>query len=257
MLMLAGTHLQKMNAKLMKNSKTNTGKFVIPSPTIHRLLGLMCLLCLCDGTSASGAPKPVEEFVRTQFTQGIPMSEAKLYTAADVPTLIGMLNEPADSRSWANIVATLGIIGDDQGVAALIQFIEGRFAGIVDLETFNALINVSPALGHAAFRGNAKALKYLIDNHTIRSWTAKQLKWSFGKYHGKELAVLLCKIHMRGLANSCKPPAKELLIKMASDEGEDYRELRTVASDNISESAKFLDYLEAVGQDRAFKVHQR
>lgn len=204
----------------------------------------------------AGAALPVEDFVRADFFHGLPISAARNYDRTNAPKLIQMLNDPMEKGCWPNIVTTLGVIGDESVISPLVDFLEHRFEGEVDLKTFNALLNVSAALGHAAYRGNTNALNYLKNNHTVSAWKSKALGWTFKRYEGDKLSILLCKIHVRGIAISGKQEAKDLLLKMNTDQGAEYVELRTYAAANIAEALSFYDLLIAVGPDEAFKHRQ-
>lgn len=183
----------------------------------------------------ASAQMNVEEFVRVRYKHGLPFQEATKFGRSSVPVLLRMLADDKERPYWANIVLTLGIIGDDSAIDPLINFLEKRFEGEVDLDTLNALLTVMPALGHAAYKGNVRALNYLLTNHTIEKLAAKRINWRFQKYSGDTLDILLSKMLIRGLAVSAKQSAKDLLVKMQTDPAPEYVRLRQQCNSNISE----------------------
>ena len=79
---------------------------------------------MAQGQGGTGQLMPVESFVRQTFVHGVPYATASQYGPDTVPKLLAMLNDPAEKDYWANIVITLGMIGDARAVDALIAFVE-------------------------------------------------------------------------------------------------------------------------------------
>jgi hypothetical protein len=216
------------------------------------VIGLFLLGVLAANSGMQGTNENVEKFVRVQYRHGLPYQEAAKFGKSDVPTLLRMLSDKNDRPYWSNIVLTLGIIGDESATDPLIEFLEKRFQGEVDLDTFNALLTVPAALGHSAYRGNTKALGYLLMNYTVDKFAYKRIAWQFQKYKGETLSILLCKMIIRGLAVSGNQRARDLLVKMQTDQGPEYAELRRHCQFNISEGLELHDRLKKDGPEKTF-----
>jgi hypothetical protein len=124
----------------------------------------------------SGAPglMDIRDFVRQVFIHGVPYQEASKYDASVVPTLLGMLNDPAEEAYWPNIVVVLGMIGDEQAVEPLISFIEADVQGGLSREHYAAKTSAMMALGYLINKtGNQRALTYLTDSVAPETWAAR------------------------------------------------------------------------------------
>ncbi len=196
------------------------------------------------------------DYVLKIYKHGLPYAEARKYAAEDVPALINVLSDAREEKFWANTVLLLGIIGTDEAVTSLKTFLETRFTGEVSIDKFNALLSVLQALGHAASRGNSSALKYLLSNSLPEQWSALDLRWKFKKYEGEKLHILLSKLSMQGLALSCRPEARELLLKMRDSKDETYVSLRKFATDDIRECIESYDTLSKEGHEKVLKYRE-
>ncbi|HEX2059263.1 MAG TPA: HEAT repeat domain-containing protein [Thermoanaerobaculia bacterium] len=194
-----------------------------------------------SGTSVAGKTErmSVEDFVRQRHAHGVPYEEAKAYGPDAVPTLIGMLQNPANEEHLPNIVATLGAIGDPRATEALIEFVE-KTEGEVSIHRFDALLAVSAALGQiagerpAAAKSENAALAYLLDHSSPSRWGAEQLRWSYGRYRGERLHDLLTEVATNGLGISGSDEAYVRLQAMR-DKPESAR-VRMLLQDEITEA---------------------
>jgi len=62
---------------------------------------------------------PVREFVARIYFHGVPWDEAIKYSKEDVPELLKLLDDKEFAPYKANVVTTLGLIGDERAIAAL------------------------------------------------------------------------------------------------------------------------------------------
>lgn len=105
--------------------------------------------------ASTDLPK-VEEFVRQIFLHGVPYVEANRYDSTAVPTLTDMLVDPDEKPHWSNIVVTLGIIGDQEGVqdalTAILTFVNLGFLNLEErqpsLPDFRAKTSGLMAVGY-------------------------------------------------------------------------------------------------------------
>ncbi|MGH7166213.1 MAG: hypothetical protein ACREIS_11890, partial [Nitrospiraceae bacterium] len=63
---------------------------------------------------ASASALPIQDFARQTFIHGVPYEGASRYDGSAVPVLLHMLEDPKEEPYWANIVITLGMIGDER-----------------------------------------------------------------------------------------------------------------------------------------------
>src|SRR3954470_18164242 len=76
-----------------------------------------------QGAAGLAYPSDVRAFVQQTFIHGVPYEAASKFKPSDVPILLALLADPAAEAQWANVVSTLGMIGDAQAVGPLIAFV--------------------------------------------------------------------------------------------------------------------------------------
>ena len=165
---------------------------------------------------ASASALPIREFARQTFIHGVPYEEAGRYDGSAVPVLLNMLEDPEEEPHWANIVITLGMIGDERSVDPLIGFLSKEEQEPLSHARYTAKSSVPMALGYLVNKsGNKKALAYLKDHVYPDSWGQDQLKWQ-SPYHANKEArdQQLSTMAVLGLALSGHPEAKETLREM-------------------------------------------
>lgn len=118
----------------------------------------------------------ISDFVRQRFIHGVPYEEASKYDSSVVPTLLSMLNDPAEEEHWANIVIVLGIIGDEHAVDPLIAFIEADYHDDLSSEAYRAKTAALMALGYLINKtGNREAIAYLTTSLNPAAWEARDV----------------------------------------------------------------------------------
>ncbi|WP_133511046.1 hypothetical protein [Candidatus Thiosymbion oneisti] len=206
-----------------------------------RNLTLKILVAVAALTWAgSGASQgPIKEFVRQVPIDSLPYAEASEYDASVVPTLLRMLKDPREQDYWSNIVATLGIIGDERAVEPMIAFIERLDEGTLNRSQRRAKTSAMMALGYLVNKsGNRRALDYLITNLTLPVRTEGFLVEQFGATAERELN----KYAVMGLALSGNRKAAEALESIRnSPELSDDRAAQEMISEALATNKKIAD----------------
>jgi len=167
------------------------------------VLGSIVALGIAFETTAQEPGGPALDpatFVTQLYIHGLPYAEARRFPPSAVPTLIAMLDEPANAPYFSNIVQTVGIIGDGSGTSPLIAFLERP--GAVSQPEFQGRLATLLALGHLARQGDDAALAYLDAGCSPSEWAERGVSFTFGQYAGDSLNVLLAKMSVNGLAGS-------------------------------------------------------
>jgi hypothetical protein len=109
-----------------------------------RLLTLaVSAIFLTIGTATAGQngrpdPAAVTKFVEFEYENGVPYKEAHDFGPRALPTLIALLNNDGFKHHWENIVQVICFIGAPAGFEPLRAFIQDRFHGEVDSDTYDA-----------------------------------------------------------------------------------------------------------------------
>jgi hypothetical protein len=131
-----------------------------------------------------------------------------------LPVLIKMLDDPRDEQYWANIVMTLGMLGDSRAVGPLINFIT-RSEEPSELSAPQTVAKTSAVmfLGYIVNKtGKGQALTFLAEGVDPQVWENRNIQWSSYFYpltreRNNQLAVM----SIIGLAISGRPEAKKIL----------------------------------------------
>lgn len=157
---------------------------------------------ITDAGDAQVEAASVEEFVRRIYYHGLPYQAATRYDSSAVPTLVNMLSDERDQPYWPNIVALLGIVGDDAAVDTLESFIEAD-GELVSYERYRAASTAVVAFGYLANRARSdRAIDYLAGGLSPDSWDDR-VQWT-SPYHETNAArnVELAQLSIIGLALS-------------------------------------------------------
>jgi hypothetical protein len=216
-----------------------------PSPMTQRVQAGPASESTQAGTAMPGAQAPamnVRDFVRQIFIHGVPYEEASRYDASVVPTLLEMMNDPAEQAYWANIVVVLGMIGDQRAVDPLISFIEAQAPTVgLSREHYAAKTSALMALGYLVNKsGDRKALDYLKASTAPEAWAAKDISGTAPFQHSlNERNRNFSKYAILGLALTGHPEAAQVLrqLQMPSTSPAT-REFQTEVGDVISEALR-------------------
>ncbi len=164
---------------------------------------------------------PVGEFVRQVFVTGVPYEQASKYTSKQIPELMLMLADTTNLRYWANVVVTLGIIGDEKAVDSIISLIKLDRPGKISRELYNAKTAAIMALGYLINKsGNQKALDFLKGCLNPHAWDDSQPNWE-SPFQGAQEArnIQLSSIAILGLTLSGHPDAIAALELLKDPKG--------------------------------------
>ncbi len=152
---------------------------------------------------------PVGAFVKQVFVTGVPYEEASKYGSKQLPELMLMLADSTNIKYWANIVVTLGIIGDDKAVDSIISLIKIDKPGEISRDLYNAKTAAIMALGYLINKsGNREALTFLKGCLNPHAWDESQPIWvsPFQEDHDQR-NIQLSSIAILGLTLSGHPDA--------------------------------------------------
>ncbi len=166
---------------------------------------------ITDAGDAQVEAASVEEFVRRIYYHGLPYQAATRYDSSAVPTLVDMLSDERDQPYWPNIVALMGIVGDDTAVDTLESFISAE-GELVSYERYRAVSTAVVALGYLANRARSdRAIDYLAGGLSLDSWN-ERVQWT-SPYHETDAArnVELAQLSIIGLALSGRESGRAAL----------------------------------------------
>jgi hypothetical protein len=143
------------------------------------LLGIVILAAEGPGIAFEQDSTDVASFVRGSFYHGVPYVTAHAFDPQAVPVLLAMLEREEERPHWANIVSVLGMIGDARATKPMIHFLEQRFSGPVDLQTWQALLQVNQSLGFLARDPRSFAFRYLREGTSLDTWRRRNLRWTY------------------------------------------------------------------------------
>lgn len=105
----------------------------------------------------------VASFVRTTYIHGTPVDQAERFRGEEnVEILVNMLADERESDHWGNIVFTLGVIGGEQEVPHVIDFLEMQSRGRMNWTTVRQATAGLMGLGYLANRtASSEAINYL------------------------------------------------------------------------------------------------
>ena len=198
-----------------------------------RIAPLAVLLIPCAGSNLLAQAIPIQDFVRGVHYHGVPYDEARRYPASQVPALLKLLADPAESPHWVKVVAVLGMIGDESVAGPLIAFAR-QGSGMLTPDEYRAKTTVLLALGYLANRTRSRvALDYLLASANAEEWNTRGLRWS-SPFHATvaEQNARLSSTALLGLALSGAPAAGELLRTLPNQEV--YREFQAIARLGLS-----------------------
>lgn len=156
----------------------------------------------------------IKDFVRRRYVHGVPYTRASSYPADVVPVLLEMLRDPREESYRANIVATLGMIGDPRAIQPLFELFSEGGDQLSDQE-FKVRKTIVISLGYLLNRTeNREALEFLLEGLNPESWS-KRAGWDSPEGMSEEhTQSQLTKMAIWGLALSGRPEAREALFSL-------------------------------------------
>lgn len=135
---------------------------------------LITLLTMVSMFSYATTTVPVEDYVQQEFFEGLPYEATLVYDESDLPKLRELLSQYQYLEHWRKIVAVMAIIGSDDVVDDLVQFIEVDELGDLGQDHYYAKKTAIISLGYLIHKtGNEKAITYLEDSLTPSKWSQR------------------------------------------------------------------------------------
>lgn len=129
------------------------------------------------GEEGDDAKMSLQDFVSQTFVHGIPYEKATAYGPEVVPELIGILRDAKQEDKWSTAATMLAMIGEPQGVDAVIEFIEKADATDPSSLSAWARRNAVLSLGYSAGKDTGtKPLQYLQDSLQPEAWKKRGLR---------------------------------------------------------------------------------
>lgn len=224
-------------------------------------LMLAVLASACASPSATQSPQTmdVREFVHQIYVEGLPYEEAARYGPDSVPPLLQMLDDRGEELYWANIVITLGAIGDERGVDRLLQFVSAPRERQVSDHEFRAVTSAIMALGWAVNRTkNPTALTFLKESADPSVW-AQRVRWK-SPFHQSDRALhfQLATSAVLALGLTGDPSAAETLRALqAQPATEEAKAFREQSGDVIVEALRANEVISSTGLEGYYRSAKR
>lgn len=183
-------------------------------------LATIPLLLPISQTVAATTPEQIKEFVYQMYIEGVPYTEAsQLPAEAALPVLKEILNNPQDEEYWANAAVTIGMIGNDQGVKLLTDFIarkeaKDKLSRAQTVAKSSAVMSLGYILNKT---GNRAALDFLVKGADPQTWSKRGIPW-IGQFHSNtgERNIQLANMALLGLGVSGNPDAAKFLESLTA-----------------------------------------
>ncbi len=184
------------------------------------LLAVACLtLSIPHRLCAQGENRDIRWLVRHSGVHGGNYETIVSCGRKAIPTLLEMIKDPKEQKSWSTVVVYLGILGDDREADILINFFDRDFHGEVNADVFSALRMTHIGLGYIAGKGSDKALDYLLANAKDENWKSKKLPWHYEGISNEEVWRRgMVGASIMGLSISGRTEAIRALKRMEKDQ---------------------------------------
>jgi hypothetical protein len=151
----------------------------------------------------------VFQYLDQIFIHGVPYDAAQELGPQAVPILEALLDGESHHEWRSTIVVTIAFLAEHRAFPILRSFTWDRFRGEVDLSTFQALTSAQSVLGASQA---PQAVEYLVRGADPASWQG--IRWTFGRYRGSVLYLLLSKLAINGLGLTGSARAAEVLANL-------------------------------------------
>jgi hypothetical protein len=150
--------------------------------------------------------------VRRRYYEGLPLDQARKYRSQeDISTLLKMLRSNDYAEYWPNILAVLGVVGNDSTIDSLSAFLKLSSTSRPHA-TYRAKLQVQVSLGYLLHeKGSSRALELLKRGTDPERW--KELEISLPETTINKSALALAESSILGLGASGN---KEALIYLQS-----------------------------------------
>jgi hypothetical protein len=167
-----------------------------------------------------------------------------------------MLNDPNEEPYWPNIVVLLGMIGDENALAPMIDFIEARSDGKLSRSHYVAKTSAVMSLGYLVnLAGSEAALDYLKRAAQTSTWADSEVGVAPFQERTSERNVDFAKHAWLGLALAGTDEAANSLRQLQAEPlgREAITPAETQLSDLISEALKENRMIAEEGLDSYYK----
>lgn len=214
------------------------------------LLTAFCFLTFSFGLSQEQSSE-LKDFVTKDYIHGIPYAKAKSFGPQALPELFSMLNDPKYEQFRVNIVATVGMIGDESAFNPLKEYFENQ-KGEISESTFVSLLVVFQSLGHIGQSGNADVIAYLAQWTDPGHWKEAGLNFTFQNYRDRAMAEVLGRLAIQGLGITGKPEAINILDNLNNSANTLKTNYNWDWSDNIEEAITLNKRIYTQGAEKVF-----
>jgi hypothetical protein len=159
----------------------------------------------------------VVAFVKPLYIHGVPYDRAHRLGQEALPILEALLADSALKPQWTTIVAVTAFVDAPRSFDVLTHFLQNRFRGEVDHQTYSALMNVLAVLGTVHDR---RVGPYLIRGADRKTWS--RLQWRFRRDTKDRLATSLAHMCLSGLSFSGTEEARAFLTKRLKSAADDW-----------------------------------
>ncbi|HCH31376.1 MAG TPA: hypothetical protein DE045_00355 [Oceanospirillaceae bacterium] len=214
------------------------------------LLTFWASLWFCCAGAAYADTPPITTFVQQLFPHGVPQAQASNYSSADTAVLLTLLADSKQQDLHANILETLGYIGDETTVAPIVAYIQGG-RGVISAAQFRAKSSGLLALGYILNRNpNSSALLYLTDSLDHQTWQARDIAWTTAFFPDLiSRDVQLVRQAAVGMTLSGSPQAAAALKRKLSPQVSDNPDLQPASNSMLDEMLKANQTINAHGLD--------
>jgi hypothetical protein len=188
----------------------------------------------------------IRSFVTRIYPHGIPYLEAKSYGHEAVPELVKMLNDSEMEYYHANIILTLGMIGDTVSINHLKEFLASQ-EDEISPSSFTAVLALFQALGYLAQNGSDEAVKILSNWTRQDYWKYAKLNFSYKHYNDGILGEVFGRLAIQGLGMSGRSEARQILESLRKD-----KNLRSDWADNVTEALNLNLRVNEEGAEKVF-----
>ena len=198
-----------------------------------------------------GQSVTIVDFVTKSYIHGVPFSEAKSFGSQALPELFSMLHSPRYEKYRSNIVAIIGMIGDESAFVPLKEYLESQ-EGEISQATFISLLVVFQSLGRLGQNGNMNVIAYLAQWTRPNYWEKAGLKFTYQNYRDQTLGEVLGRLAIQGLGITGNPKAIEVLENLMNHEKQLKKNFNWDWSDNIEEAIALNKRISKEGVQKVF-----
>ncbi|MCZ7587039.1 MAG: hypothetical protein M5R36_28895 [Deltaproteobacteria bacterium] len=139
-----------------------------------------------------------------------------------MPELQKILNDEDRKADWKRAVFGLGAIPNAKAALKLREFLENRFSGEIDDETFQAICYVPFSMAFACRAYKSEDLKdYILNATNPDFWEAKKIGWRYKDLKEANLNIFMAQLYIKSsiLLNKHDNLRNDIMSKIKADRG--------------------------------------